>query len=40
MIIHSLAALKKSWKKNETRIEKEIVEVLQQAADLKKKTGK
>ena len=32
--------LKMSSKKKETRIEKEIVEVLQQASDRRKKAGK
>ena len=32
--------LKMSSKKKKTRIEKEIVEVLQQASDRRKKTGK
>ena len=32
MVICSLDALKKSWKKKEVRIKKEIVEVLQQAS--------
>ena len=40
MVIFSLDALKKSSKKKETGIEKEIVDVLQQASDRRKKTGK
>ena len=32
-------SLKMSSKKKKTRVEKEIVEVLQQASDRKKKTG-
>ena len=40
MVTCSLYALKKSSKKRETGIEKEIVKVLQQAADCRKKTGK
>ena len=40
MVIPSLAALKKSSKKKETNIEKEIVKVLQQATDHRKKTRK
>ena len=40
MVICSLDALKKSWKKKETEIEKEIVDVLQQADGHRKKTGK
>ena len=40
MVICSLDALKKSSKKKETGIEKETVEVLQQASDRRKKTGK
>ena len=40
MVICSLDALKKPLKKKETRIEKESVEVLQQASDCRKKTGK
>ena len=40
MFIRFLAALNKSSKKKETGIKKEIAEVLQQASDLRKKTGK
>ena len=40
MVICSLDALEKSSKKKETGIEKEIVKVLQQASDRRKKTGK
>ena len=40
MVIYSLDSLKKSLKKKETGIEKKIVEVLQQAADRRIKTGK
>ena len=40
MVIFSLDAFKKSSKKKETGIEKEIVDVLQQASDRRKKTGK
>ena len=40
MVICSLDSLKKSLKKKETGIEKKIVEVLQQAADRRIKTGK
>ena len=40
MLIFSLDALKKSSKKKGTGIEKEIVEVLQQASDRTKKTEK
>ena len=39
MVICSLDALKKSSKKKEARIKKEIVEVLQQHSYLKKRTG-
>ena len=39
MFIWSLDALKKSSKKKETRIKKEIVEVLQQANYCRKRTG-
>ena len=39
MVVYSLDALKKSWKKKETRIKKEIVEVLQQASYHKKRSG-
>ena len=35
-----LSVLKKSLKKKEMEIEKEIVEVLQQATDQRKKAGK
>ena len=40
MVICSLDALKKSPKKKETKIKKEIVEVLQQASYRRKRTGK
>ena len=40
MVICFLDALRKSWKKKETSIEKEIVELLQQAADRREKTEK
>ena len=40
MVIGSLYALKKSSKKKETRIKKEIVMVLQQASYRKKRIGK
>ena len=40
MVICSLDALKKSSKQKETRIKKEIVEVLQQASYRRKRTGK
>ena len=40
MVICSLDPLKKSSKKKETRTGKEIVEMLQQASDRKKTTGK
>ena len=40
MVICSLDALKKSSKKKETKIKKEIVEVLQQASYRRKRTGK
>ena len=40
MVICSLDVFKKSSKKKETRIKKEIVEVLQQASYSKKRTGK
>ena len=39
MVICSLDALKKSSKKKETRINKETVEVLQQAGYRKKRSG-
>ena len=39
MIICSLDDLRKSSKKKETRIKKEIVEVLQQASYRRKRTG-
>ena len=39
MVIYSLDALKKSSKKKETRIKKEILEVLQQASYRRKRTG-
>ena len=39
MVICSLDALKKSSKKKETRIKKEIVEVLQQASYRRKRSG-
>ena len=39
MVTCSLDALKKSSKKKETRIKKEIVEVLQQPSYRKKRTG-
>ena len=39
MVICSLDALKKSLKKKETRIKKEIVEALQQASYHRKRTG-
>ena len=39
MVIWSLDALKKSLKKKETRIEKEEVELLQQASYRRKRTG-
>ena len=39
MIICSLDALKKSSKKKETRIKKEIVDVLQQGSYGRKRTG-
>ena len=39
MVICSLEALKKSSKKEETRIKKEIVEVLQQASYRREKAG-
>ena len=38
MVICSLDVLEKSSKKNETRIKKEIVEMLQQVSDCKKRT--
>ena len=38
MVICSLDALKKSLEKKETKIKKEIVEVLQQASYCRKKT--
>ena len=40
MVIRSLAALKKSSKNKKTEIEKEIVKVLRQASNRRKKTGK
>ena len=40
MVICSLDALKKPLKKKEAGIEKEIVEMFQQASDFRKKTGK
>ena len=40
MVICFLDALKKSSKNKEMGIEKEIVEVLQQASERRKKTGK
>ena len=40
MVIRSLDALKKSSKKKEIRIKKEIVEVLRQASYRRKRTGK
>ena len=40
MVICPLDALKKSSKKKETGIEKEIVKVSQQASDRRNKTGK
>ena len=40
MVIYSLDSMKKSSKKKETGIEKKIVELLQQATDLRKRTGK
>ena len=40
MVICSLDALQKSSKKKETGIVKEILEVLQQASNCRKKTGK
>ena len=40
MVICSLDALKKFSKQKETRIKKEIVEVLQQASYRRKRTGK
>ena len=40
MVICSLDALKKSSKRKETRIKKEIVEVLQQASYRRKRIGK
>ena len=39
MVICSLDALKESSKKKETRIQKEIVEVLQQASYGRKRSG-
>ena len=39
MVICSLDALKKSSKKKEARIKKEIVEVLQQASYRRKRSG-
>ena len=40
MVIHYLAALNKSLKTKETKIQKQIVKVLQQASDRRKKRGK
>lgn len=40
MFIRFLAALKKSSKKEETEVEKEILEMLQKASDRRKSTGK
>ena len=40
MVNCSLDALKKFLKKKETKIEKEIVDVLKQASGRRKKTGK
>ena len=40
MIICSLNALEKTLKKKEAGIEKEILEVLQQASNCRKETGK
>ena len=40
MVICSFDTLKKSSRRKETKIEKGIVEVLQQASDHRKKTGK
>ena len=39
MVIYSLGALKMSSEKKERRIKKEIVEVLQQASHLRKRSG-
>ena len=39
MVICSLDALKKSSKKKETRIKKEVVEALQQASYRRERTG-
>ena len=39
MVIYSLDASKKSSKKKEIRIKKEIVEVLQQASYCRKRSG-
>ena len=39
MVICSLDALQKSSKKQETGIEKKIVQVLEQGTDSRKKTG-
>ena len=39
MVICSSDALKKSSKKKEAEIERELIEVLQQASDHRKKTG-
>ena len=39
MVIYSLGALKQPSKKEETKIKKEIVEMLQQARYRKKRTG-
>ena len=38
--MYSLDSLKRSSKKKETGIEKKIVELLQQATDRRKRTGK
>ena len=40
MVIHLLAVLNKSSTTKETELEKQIVEVLQQASDRRKKTAK
>ena len=40
MVIYSLDSMKKPSKKKETGIEKKMVDVLQQATDHKKRTGK
>ena len=39
MVICSVDVLKKSAKKKDTEIEKEIVDILQQASDLRKKAA-